>query len=100
MKKVCVFIWVLIFVCMMLFVLFPTYANANSCIEYPTCGIVIEVNEEENLVIFQDFTGNQWSFEGTEDWCVNDICACIMNDNGTVIIYDDIIVSVRYCGWF
>ena len=99
MKKVCVSMWILAVVCVVLSVLFPTYAKAEASCEYPTCGVVVEVNEEENLVTFQDFMGNQWSFKDTEDWYVNDICACIMNDNGTSIVYDDVIISVQYCGW-
>ena len=73
---------------------FPAMAE-----EYPTCGIVVEINEEENLVFVEDFNGNVWAFEGIEDWFIGDICAMIMDDMDTETIYDDEIVMVRCCGW-
>ena len=66
---------------------------------YPACGIVIEIDEENDLVMVEDFNGDIWIFEGIEDWFIGDICAMMMDDNGTDTIYDDIIVSVRYRGW-
>ena len=67
--------------------------------EYPACGIVVEINEEENLVFVEDFNGDVWVFEGIEDWFIGDICAMIMDDMDTETIYDDEIVMVRCCGW-
>lgn len=66
---------------------------------YPACGVVSELNEANDLVIFTDFNGNEWSFKGIEDWAEGDIVAAIMSDNCTPEIYDDIIVQTRYCGW-
>lgn len=67
---------------------------------YPTCGVVSELNETNDLVIFTDFNGNEWSFKGIEDWAEGDIVSAIMSDNCTPeSIYDDIIVQTRYCGW-
>lgn len=67
---------------------------------YPTSMIVTEIDYENDLVTIVDFTGNAFQFFGCEDWCENDICAVIMNDNGTPeTIYDDIITQVRYCGY-
>lgn len=99
MKKFCIISWIIAIVCVIFSLSFPIHAYAESGELYPTCGIVVEVNDTQNLVTFQDFTGNRWTFYGVEDWYVNDICACIMNDNGTIEIYDDIIVSTQYCGW-
>jgi len=67
--------------------------------EYATCATVIEVDKENNIVTVEDFNGNLWEFEGCEDWLEGDIAAMIMNNNGTQYIYDDIIESVRYCGY-
>ena len=64
---------------------------------YPASMIVIEV--ENNIVTLEDFNGYTWEFEGAEDWQVGDICACIMNDNGTDKIFDDEIVQTKYCGF-
>ena len=44
----------------------------------------------------EDTTGNLWSFNGAEDWEINDTCALIMDDNSTKDIRDDIIISTRY----
>lgn len=72
----------------------PTYSNL-----YPASMIVVEVNQDTDMVTLQDFNGFLWQFEGVEDWVVNDICACIMNDMNTESIFDDEIVETRYCGW-
>ena len=48
--------------------------------------------------MIEDFNGNIWIFEGIEDWFIGDICAMMMDNNGTDIIYDDIIISVQCCG--
>ena len=99
MKNFCIIFWIVAIIFVILAVSFPIPAQAASYELYPNCGVVVEVDNVQDLVTFKDFTGNLWTFHGVEDWYVDDICACIMNDNGTSIIYDDIIVSVRYCGW-
>lgn len=65
---------------------------------YPESMIVVEVDRENDVVTAQDFNGFLWEFSGTEDWNPGDICACIMDDMGTPLIFDDAIVSARYCG--
>lgn len=72
------------------------YSDTNL---YPTCGVVIEVDESKDTVAFMEANGNIWEFTETEDWMVGDIVAVIMNDMGTSSVYDDTIVSVRYCGY-
>ena len=67
---------------------------------YPTSMIVIKVDYENDLVTIADFEGRTYQFYGCEDWYENDICAVIMNDNGTSeTVYDDIILQTRYCGY-
>jgi len=66
--------------------------------EYPQSMIVVQIDEATDTVTCEDATGNLWQFKGVEDWCVDDIAAMIMNDNGTAEISDDEIISVRYCG--
>ena len=63
---------------------------------YPLATVVIET--ENDVVTLEDGTGNLWAFEGVEDWERGDVCACIMGDNGTENISDDLIVSAKYCG--
>lgn len=58
---------------------------------------VLEVVEIENdLIYLVDWDGNEWIWEGAEDWTIGDYAAATMNTNGTEIIYDDIIVNLRY----
>ena len=58
---------------------------------------VLEVVEIENdLIYLVDWDGNEWIWEGAEDWEIGDFAAATMNTNGTEIIYDDIIVNLRY----
>lgn len=69
------------------------------CDLYALSGVVVELETESDSVVFEDFNGNLWAFEGIEDWFVGDIVAAVMADHGTRTIYDDEIVSVRYCGY-
>lgn len=81
----------------------PDYIKANGVAEqtYPATGIVTTVSESGQFVEFTDFNGNQWILWGDpEDWVCGDRIAVIMSDNGTPdSIYDDKIMSSRYCGW-
>lgn len=54
---------------------------------------VISVSDDIITVI--DNCGNLWEFYGAEDWKVGDECICIMNNNNTNIITDDIIIEVK-----
>lgn len=65
---------------------------------YPLAGIVTEVNYAEDVVTVQDGAGNLWQFLDAEDWGVGDLCALLMDDNGTEDIRDDSILLVRYGG--
>lgn len=66
---------------------------------YPMSTIVTKCDYDADVVTVTDFNGNDWEFEGVEDWMEGDICALLMDTMGTDIIYDDKIISVRYCGW-
>lgn len=66
---------------------------------YPLCGVVREVDYTEDTITIEDFVGHQWVWEGAEDWMEGDIAACIMDDNGTTLVYDDIILDIHYEGW-
>lgn len=70
----------------------------SSCV-YPKAGIVIEVNYETDTVTVEDCNGDLWEFGDTSDWEEGDIVAMIMFDCFSKEIYDDIIVSNRYCGY-
>ena len=66
---------------------------------YAKVGVIIELDEEEDRVYFEDFMGEIWYFEDCEDWAIGDVVAAIMDTMGTEVIYDDEIVSVTYNGW-
>lgn len=85
----------LLLVCAVLMV--ATAGNEQSKI-YPTTMYVTEIREELDAVILTDTAGNEWEFCGIEDWAIGDICACIMDDNGTEGIEDDRIIDTRYNG--
>ncbi len=71
--------------------------NANQISHlYPLSTTVTEINN--NTVTVEDSNGNLWSFNGAEDWEINDTCALIMDDNSTKDIRDDVIISTRYQG--
>ena len=66
---------------------------------YPQAGWVSEIEPSEDIVTVTWFNGNQFQFYGVEDWEQGDICAMIMDTNGTPNnLRDDSIVAVRYCG--
>lgn len=66
---------------------------------YAMTTVVVSVDYNTDTVEVEDFNGNIWAFNGYEDWQVFDVCSLVMDDNDTVIIYDDVIMSMRYNGW-
>lgn len=85
---------VMILVCITLLTI---TANAEN---YPTIFKVTEIDELNDMLYLTDFCGNLWLTTGIEDYEIGDIVAAIMDDNDTDgTIYDDIIVTMRYCGY-
>jgi hypothetical protein len=66
---------------------------------YPLTALVVDFNEEEDIVICEDYAGNIWKFEGIEDWMEGDLVSMLMDSKGTPLIFDDEILLVRYSGW-
>lgn len=81
--------------CLILIALATTSCGTE---KYPRTMTVTEIDTASDTVILTDYVGHEWSFYGVEDWMVGDICSCIMDDNGTENITDDIIISTRYGG--
>lgn len=77
-----------------LFVLLAVSASAEI---YPQAFIVGNIKDDTLILI--DCNGNEWLWEGAEDYDIGDIVAAIMDDNDTMIIYDDIIVTLHYAGY-
>ena len=74
-------------------------AMAEECPYYADVWVVYEVDYETDTVWCMDFVGNVWSFSECEDWMPGDLCAVMLNTNGTEVVRDDSIVSVTYSGW-
>ena len=86
---------VMAFVMVLFFAIFASgIAHTQAGIEYAQILEVVEIENE--LVYLIDWDGNEWIWEGVEDWEIGDFAAATMNTNGTEIIYDDIIVELRY----
>lgn len=67
---------------------------------YPTAGVIVDLDEKNDLVTFSTGSGLLYSFYGIEDYDNGDIVSVIMSDNATPdSALDDKIVDVRYAGW-
>lgn len=64
---------------------------------YPQTFVVSDI--EDDVLILVDYNENEWIWEGAEDYAIGDIVATIMDDNDTITIYDDVIVTLRYAGY-
>lgn len=65
---------------------------------YPDTMIITSINEEEDLVTMECANGNQFQMYGVEDYFVGDLVSCIMYNNGTELVYDDVILDAEYVG--
>lgn len=65
---------------------------------YAKSGVVTFVDRTEDRVCFTDRQGEIWEFESADDWEVDDLVACVMSDNGTDEIFDDVVINVKYEG--
>ncbi len=88
MRKVMVMLLVALMVC-----------GVASAEIYPKALYVVEVNHEEDVITLGDGNGELWVWEGAEDWMVGDVAGAIVEDNNTRCIYDDELVTLRYCGY-
>lgn len=55
---------------------------------------VVGVDNEEDVVVCVDTTGNVWEFYGVEDWHEGDFVLLLMDTCGTQTIYDDAVLRV------
>lgn len=67
---------------------------------YPTTMVVTDVNYSTDVVTIETATGFTYEFEGTEDYTEGDLVSCIMYNNKTKDITDDVILTVRYSGFY
>jgi hypothetical protein len=61
---------------------------------------VTEIDTSTDTVTLRTSTGHSYDFYGVEDWAIDDICSCIMSDNGTETVEDDKILDTKYSGHY
>ena len=82
----------------LVFVLVLCVVWGSACAEmYPELYKVIEVNLEADTVVLVSGNGSLWIWEGAEDWEVDDLAAGIVEDWDTEDLFDDEILTLRYC---
>ena len=67
---------------------------------YPQTMVVTDVDYATDIVTIETATGFTYQFEGTEDYTEGDLVSCIMYNSKTTNITDDVILSVRYSGFY
>lgn len=67
---------------------------------YPATMQVTDIDYNNDVVTIETATGFVYQFTGTEDYSENDLVSCIMFSNGTTDITDDVILTVRYSGFY
>lgn len=72
---------------------------SNPANEYPETFVVTEVNQNENYILLETFSGNVFKWNDSEDWMTGDIASAIMDSNGTEEVQDDVIVKLQYSGY-
>lgn len=87
---------ILIFLLSLLII--PAYIDSTKEL-YPITAVITSVDTETNIVTMETATGHIYEFYGCEDYEVSDLVSCIMNDNRTENVSDDIIIDVRYSGF-
>jgi len=86
---------VMAFVMVIFFAIFAGgVVHTQASVEYAQVLEVVEIKDD--LVYMVDWDGNEWIWEDAEDWEIGDYAAATMDTNGTEIIYDDIIVNLKY----
>ena len=90
---------VLTTVCMGVNALRTAYDETSETQRYALTTQVVEIDEENDAVVVEDFNGNLWEFYGIEDWQVGDCASLIMNSRDTVSVEDDRIEDARYSAW-
>lgn len=101
MKENKLFAYTLTLIAFVMVLSFTLAANAEPEIDdfYSLTTVVVNIVEDENLVVCEDFIGNVWEFEGIEEWDIGDIAFLLMFCNETDEIEDDEIVNAFYGGY-
>ena len=66
---------------------------------YPWAGVVVDLDNKNDLVTISTASGLEYEFYGISDLCEGDIVAVTMDDNGTPdMVLDDKIIDAKYAG--
>ena len=65
---------------------------------YPQCGTITEIYRKADMMVITDSTGNEWLWEGVEDFQTRDHVSMVIDDNGTDFVSDDKILKIQYMG--
>ena len=95
---------VVIFICVMLFssAMAPREEVTTEEIPnryYALTAVICDLESVNDFVYCEDFNGNLWVFKGIEDWQEGDLASLLMDNNNTIDITDDIILSAHYGGY-
>lgn len=66
---------------------------------YNTGMKIIQLDYFHDIVTCETSTGFVFEFYGCEDFYLNDIIICVMDDNGTKQITDDLIIDTIFSGF-
>lgn len=74
--------------------------NQNTYAEvYPQYSVVVDTDTQADIVTVECKNGQQYQFDGVEDWMEGDICSLMINTNGTEMVADDKIIKAEYDGY-
>lgn len=83
----------------------PTLKYSMDGKYYPLTGIITSITPDadarENVITFECGNGNMFQFTDSTnaDWDTYDLVSCVMDNNGTAIVYDDEVVTTMYAGY-
>ena len=68
---------------------------------YADCGVIMDdPGQLGDIVIVTMQNGNMFAFENEDgDWNIGNLVSILFDNNGTDIVYDDIIIDYKYAGW-
>ena len=66
---------------------------------YGNAAIVVELDRENDIVVFEDFNGFRWEIREVDDWRIGDCASLVMDNNNTPLVYDDIVITAQYEAW-
>lgn len=60
---------------------------------------IVEIDEKNDIVFLSDANGFRWQTTGVEDYYVGDLVSCVMYTQGTLYVFDDEIVEMKFSGY-